>query len=47
LDLISEKSKKSLVFAELISELLVESSDIIPKESPIKGYIFLIASSNP
>jgi hypothetical protein len=41
------KSKKSLVFAELISELLVESSDIMPEESPINGDIFLIASLDP
>jgi hypothetical protein len=36
-----------LVFVELILELLVESSDITPKEPPIKGDIFLIASSDP
>jgi hypothetical protein len=41
------KSKKSLVFSELISELPVESSDIMPEEYPIKGDIFLIASSDP
>jgi hypothetical protein len=41
------KSKKSLVFAELISELPVESGDVMPEESPIKGDIFLISSSNP
>jgi hypothetical protein len=44
LDFISPKSKKSLVFAELISELPVESSDVVPKESPIIGYMFLITS---
>jgi hypothetical protein len=47
LDFVSTKSKKSLVFVELISELLVESGDIMPEESPINGDIFLIASSNP
>jgi hypothetical protein len=47
LDFVSAKSKKSLVFAELISELPVESSDIMPEESPIKGDIFLIASLDP
>jgi hypothetical protein len=47
LDFVLEKSKKSLVFAELISELLIESGDIIPEESPIKGDMFFIASSNP
>jgi hypothetical protein len=44
LDFVSAKSKKSLVFAELISELLVESGDIIPKDSPINEDLFLIAS---
>jgi hypothetical protein len=41
------KSKKSLVFAELISELPVESVDVTPKESPIKGDLFLISSLDP
>jgi hypothetical protein len=36
-----------LVFAELISELLIESGDVMPEESPIRGYMFLIASSDP
>jgi hypothetical protein len=47
LDFISAKSKKSLVFAELISELLVESGDVVPEELPIRGDMFLIASSDP
>jgi hypothetical protein len=47
LDFVSAKSKKSLVFVELISELLVEFSDITSKESPIKGDPFIIASSDP
>jgi hypothetical protein len=47
LDFVSVKSKKSLVFAELISELSVESGDISPEESPINGDIFLIASFGP
>jgi hypothetical protein len=47
LDFVSAKSKKSLVFAELISELPVESGDVTPEESPIKGDIFLISSSDP
>jgi hypothetical protein len=47
LDFVSEKSKKSMVFAELISELPVESGDVMPKESPIKGDMFLITSSDP
>jgi hypothetical protein len=47
LDFILAKSKKSLVFAELISELPIESGDIVPKELPIRGDIFLITSSDP
>jgi hypothetical protein len=47
LDFISSKSKKSLVFAELISELPVESGDVVPEESPIQGDMFLIESSDP
>jgi hypothetical protein len=46
LDFVLEKSKKSLVFAEFISELLVELGDVIPEESPIKGDMFLIALSD-
>jgi hypothetical protein len=41
LDFISARSKKSLVFAELISELPVESGDVVPEDSPILGgYVF-------
>jgi hypothetical protein len=47
LDFVSAKSKKSLVFAKVISELPVESSDLMPKESPIRGDMFLITSSDP
>jgi hypothetical protein len=47
LDFISAKSKKSLVFAELILELLVESGDILPEESLIRGDMFFIESSDP
>jgi hypothetical protein len=47
LDFVSAKSKKSLVFAELISELPVESGDVVPEESSIRGDMFLIESSNP
>jgi hypothetical protein len=46
LDFISAKSKKSLVFAELISELPVELGDVVPEESPIWGDMFLIESSD-
>jgi hypothetical protein len=47
LDFISAKSKNSLVFAELISELPVESGDLVPEESPIRGDMFFITSSDP
>jgi hypothetical protein len=47
LDFVSAKYKNSLVFMELISEILVESGDVTPEESPIKGYLFLISSSDP
>jgi hypothetical protein len=47
LDFVSGKSKKSLVFAKLISELLVESGDVVPEDSPIRGDMFLITSSDP
>jgi hypothetical protein len=47
LDFVSTKSKKSLVFTELISELPVELGDIVPKESPICGDMFFITSLDP
>ena len=47
MDFISAKSKKSLVFTELISELPVESGNVIPEESPIQGDMFLIAYLDP
>jgi hypothetical protein len=47
LDFVSAKSKKSLVFAKLISELLNESGDVMPEESPIKGDLFLISYLDP
>jgi hypothetical protein len=47
LDFVSAKSKKSLVFAELILELPVESGDVVPEELPIQGDILLITSSDP
>jgi hypothetical protein len=36
-----------MVFAELISEPLIESSDVILDMLPIKGDMFFIMSSNP
>ena len=47
LDFVSAKSKKSLVFVDIISELLVELGDIVPEELPIQGDMFLIESSDP
>ena len=47
LDFVSAKSKKSLVFAELISELPVESGDVVPEESSIRGDMFFIESTDP
>jgi hypothetical protein len=47
LDFISAKSKKSLVFVELISALLFELGDLVPEESPIRGDMFLITSLDP
>jgi hypothetical protein len=47
LEFVLAKSKKSLVFAELISELSVESGDVFPEESPIQGDMFLIELSDP
>jgi hypothetical protein len=47
LDFVSMKSKNSLVFAEFILELPVESGDVTPEESLIKGDLFLISSSDP
>jgi hypothetical protein len=47
LDFVSAKSKKSLVFAELILELPIESGDVVLEESPIWGDMFLIESSDP
>jgi hypothetical protein len=47
LDFVSVKSKKSLVFVELILELLVDSGDVVPEELPIRGDMFLITYSDP
>jgi hypothetical protein len=47
LDFVLETSKKSLVFAELISQLPIESGDVVPEESPIQRDMFLITSLDP
>jgi hypothetical protein len=41
------KSMKSLVFVELMSKRFFKSGDVAPKESSIKGDLFLISSSDP
>jgi hypothetical protein len=47
LDFVSGKSKKSLVFVEIILELTIESGNDFPEESLINDDIFLIASFDP
>jgi hypothetical protein len=47
LDFVSAKSKKSLVFTELISKLPIESGNIVPEELPIRGDMFFITSLDP
>jgi hypothetical protein len=44
---VSGKSKRYLVFVELILEFPVESGNNFPKESLINGDIFLITSLDP
>ena len=46
LDFQSAKSKKSLVFAELIAEFLVEEDVAIEEDSFPDEHIFLISTSN-
>ena len=43
----SSKSKKSLVFAELIAEFPVEEDVAIKEDSFPNEYIFLISTSDP
>jgi hypothetical protein len=47
LDFLSAKSKKYLVFLELILELLFESGKDVPEDSLINEDLFLIASFDP
>ena len=47
LDFVSAKSKKYLVFAELILELLIESGNDSPEEALINEDLFLITSYEP
>jgi hypothetical protein len=47
LDFVSVKSKKYLVFVEIISKLLVKSGNNFSEESLINGDLFLVASSDP
>ena len=43
----STKSKKSLVFAELIAEFPTEEDVVVEDDSFLDEYIFLIYTSNP
>ena len=47
LDFQSAKSKKSLVFAELIAEFPTEEDVVIEEDSFLDKHIFLIFTSNP
>jgi hypothetical protein len=47
LDFISAKSKKSLVFAELISDFPCLDEDVIHVDSFVDEHIFLVSSSDP
>jgi hypothetical protein len=47
LDLASAKSKKSLVFAEIISDFPQLHEDVIHVDSFVYDHIFLVSSSNP
>ena len=47
LDFQSAKSKKSLVFAELIAKFLVEEDVAIEEDSFLDEHIFLISTSDP
>ena len=47
LDFQFAKSKKSLVFAELIAEFLIEEDVSIEEDSFPNEHIFLISTSNP
>jgi hypothetical protein len=47
LDFVLENCKKSLVFLELISELLIDSGKDFPKESLINEDLLLITSFDP
>ena len=47
MDFQSAKSKKSLVFVELIAEFPVEEDITIEEESFLDDHIFLISTSDP
>jgi hypothetical protein len=47
LDFGSAKSKKSLVFAELISDFPQLEEDVIPIDSFVDEHIFLVSSLDP
>ena len=47
LEFVKSKSKKSLVFTELLCNLPSSSNDETSKETIVDGSLFLISSSNP
>ena len=47
LDFQSAKSKKSLVFAELIAEFPTEENVVVEEDSFLNEYIFLFLTSDP
>ena len=47
LEFFSEKSKKSLIFAELISDFLSEAEELVYKDTFVDENIFLISTLDP
>ena len=47
LDFVSAKSKKSLVFAELISDFLSETKELVCEDTFVDEHFFLISTLNP
>ena len=47
LEFVSEKSKKSLIFAELISDFPSEAEELVCEDTFINEHIFLISTLDP
>ena len=47
LEFVSAKSKKSLIFAELISDFASEAEEEVCEDTLVDEYIFLISTSDP